>query len=263
MRLLQQGGQVLPYVHYTTPHPKRQALLAALAADVAAHTAVVAAPAVVAKTILSAPTPGAGVGAPVAVAAVPAAVAKTAGAVVGVPAPVAKKAKALVAREAKASKECSPETADVATPVEVVTMPAPVAKAKAHNESAPGPFHPTVIVVEILGTEIGDQGHSCEEHASNCGKVMAKDMVVCLQKVQIQCEGWEEMAITAYWVMGGVNCCHVGFLPCHMVRHATCYSKALAQVTRIFNVDSTCCNTAERHTFNKNIGYCLAAIIAW
>jgi hypothetical protein len=47
---------------------------------------------------------------------------------------------------------------------------------------------------------------------------MVKDMVVHLFKVQIQVEGREEMAIAAYWVTDGVDCCCVGFLPPHMVR---------------------------------------------
>ncbi len=107
------------------------------------------------------------------VAALPTAVGKKAGTVNGAPAPVA-----------KASKECSPATADIAAPAKVVAAPAPVTK-------APGPFHPTGIVVEIVGTEVGDWGHSCEEHPNNCGKVLAKDVVVRLQKVQIQVE-WRE-----------------------------------------------------------------------
>jgi hypothetical protein len=57
-----------------TPRPKNQALLAALAADVASHTAVVAVPAEVVKAIQSAPTPEALVGMPAAVVGMPMAV---------------------------------------------------------------------------------------------------------------------------------------------------------------------------------------------
>ncbi len=46
------GGKSCPMC--ATPHPKRQALLAALTADVAVNAAVVAAPAAMAKAILSA-----------------------------------------------------------------------------------------------------------------------------------------------------------------------------------------------------------------
>ncbi len=120
----------------------------------------------------------------------------------------------------KASKECSLAMADVAVPAEVVAEPTEVVAMPAPVTKVPGPFHPTVVVVGIIGTEVGDCGRSCEEHASYCGEVMAKDVVVCLQKVQIQVEGQEEMAIAAYWVIESVNCCHVDMFPCHMVRHA-------------------------------------------
>ncbi len=90
--------------------------------------------------------------------------------------------KAPVAREAKASTKYAPVMADDATPAEVVALSVPVAK-------TPGPFHPTIVVAEILGTEMGDQGRSCEEHTSIGGKVMAKDMVVRLWKV--------------FWLRGG------------------------------------------------------------
>ncbi len=56
-----------------------------------------------------------------------------------------------VAREAKASKECSPAMADFVAlaDAEVVAKPAPVPQ-------MPGPFHPTGVVVEIVGTEMDD-----------------------------------------------------------------------------------------------------------
>jgi hypothetical protein len=57
-----------------TPRPKRQVLLAPLAADVAAHAAAVAAPVAVVKAIPSVSTPGALVGMPAAVVGAPAAV---------------------------------------------------------------------------------------------------------------------------------------------------------------------------------------------
>ncbi len=108
-------------------------------------------------TFAGAPTPVAN-----AVAALPAAVGKKARTVDGAPALVA-----------NVSKECSPATADVSAPGEVVAAPVPVTK-------VPSPFHPTGVVVEIIGMKVGDRGCSCEEHASNCGKVMAKDVVVHL-----------------------------------------------------------------------------------
>jgi hypothetical protein len=229
-----------------TPHPKCQALLAVCAADVTAHTEFVIARSGGKGNSVCANAQGScwhsqGIHC----------FARSGGkngyTFVGASLPVRKMSKAPVVREAKTLTECAPAMADDAASAEVVAMPAPVAK-------APGLFHPTGVVVETLGTEMGDQGCSCEEHAGNCSKVMAKDVVVHLWKVQIQVGGREEMAIVVYWVMDGINCCHVSFLPCHMVRHAACYNAALVQVTRVFNANLICCNTAEHRMFHKNKG---------
>jgi hypothetical protein len=113
---------------------------------------------------------------------------------------------------------------------------------------APGPFHPIGFVVEIVGSEMDNRGRSCEDHR-NCGEVLAKNVVVCLWKVQIQVEEQEETAIAAYWVPDSIDCCHVGFLQCHMVKQAARFNGALAQVTHVFNTEPTCCNTAEHRRF--------------
>ncbi len=93
------------------------------------------------------------------------------------------------------------------------------------------PTHPSGIVVEIVGTERGDQGRSCEEHNINCGEVLAEDVVVRLRKVQILVEGKEETAMAAVWINDSIDCCRIGFLPRHMVKHAARYDGAVAQVT--------------------------------
>jgi hypothetical protein len=190
------------------PRPKRQAVLAALAADM-----------------------------PVAAAAAPAKVHPPLGAVAtaNVPPPVPAYA-----------------------PMVVGASSAPAVQAMADSS-----FHPTGIVVEIVGTERSDQGHSCEEHIANCGEVMANDVVVRLQKVQIMVEGWEETAIAAVWINDGIYRCRVGFLPCHMVAHAARYDGAVAQVTRVFCNDPTFCNSAECRMFHRYDGCCLVAIIVW
>jgi hypothetical protein len=124
-----------------TPHPTCKVVLAALVLDVAVPTAAVAVPAAAAKAILSVPTPGAvDVAASMAVVAVPAAVAK---AIPSVPMPgAAIGAPTAVAKKAKVTKASALVMEDVAMPTEVVPGPVPVAKAKAPEKSAPGPFHP-------------------------------------------------------------------------------------------------------------------------
>ncbi len=119
------------------------------------------------------------------------------------------------------------------------------------------------MVVEIVGTGMRDRGCSCEEHPNNCGKVLAGNVVVRLCKVQIVVDGCKETAIVAYWVSDSIDCCRVGFLPCHIVKHAVRYNGALAQVTRVFSNNPTCSNSAERRMFHKNKGCCIAAIIVW
>jgi len=76
-------------------------------------------------------------------------------------------------------------------------------------------FHPPGIVVEIVGTETGDQGHSCEEHPVNCGEVLEPDVVVRLLKVQLMVEEREETVIAVVWVTDGIDRCRAGFLKLH------------------------------------------------
>ncbi len=119
------------------------------------------------------------------------------------------------------------------------------------------------MVVEIVRTVMGDRGRSCEEHPNNCGKVLSGNVVVRLCKVQIVVDGHKETAIAAYWVSDSIDCCHVGFLPCHMVKHAVHYNGVLAQDTHAFSNDPMCSNSVERRMFHKNKGCCLVAIILW
>jgi hypothetical protein len=58
-------------------------------------------------------------------------------------------------------------------------------------------FLPPSIVVEIVGTEAGNRGRMCKEHAVNCGKVLEEDVVVRLWKVQVVVDGRDETAIAA------------------------------------------------------------------
>ena len=122
--------------------------------------------------------------------------------------------------------------------------------------------HPPGIVVEIVGTLMGDRGRSCEEHAV-CGSVLEEDMVVRLRKVQVLVDGGaEETAIACYWVTDGIDCCRVGFLMRHMVKHAYLYDGALAQVTRVFNGNEEECSREERRMYHAKRGYCHATIIS-
>ncbi len=70
-----------------------------------------------------------------------------------------------------------------------------------------------------------------------CGdEVLKEDVVVCLCTVQLLVKGKEKQAMEVVWVSDGIDCCRVGFLPCHMVKHVALFNGALAQVTRILKV---------------------------
>jgi hypothetical protein len=157
-------------------------------------------------------------------------------------------------------KKQSPVILGAPTPVPVAAAPTPVPLIAAMVEEME-PTHLPGIFVEIVGTEMSCQGHSCKMHEM-CGKVVMEDIVVHLRRIQLMVEGKEEMAIAAIWVTDGIDRCHVGFLPCHMVKHAARYDGALAQVTRLFSGDLETCDSAERCLFFKNKGFCLAAIIS-
>ncbi len=121
--------------------------------------------------------------------------------------------------------------------------------------------HPPGILVEIVGTEMRCQGHSCKMHEIR-GEVLTEDAVVRLRKIQLMVEGKEETAIAAIWVMDGINRCRVAFVPRQMMKHATRYDEALAQVTHIFSGDPETCDSVECCLFFKNKGFCLASIIS-
>ncbi len=62
--------------------------------------------------------------------------------------------------------------------------------------------HPPGIIIQIMGTEVGTNWQSCEEHAM-CGSFLKEDMIVRIWKVQVLVEGREEMAIACYWACNG------------------------------------------------------------
>jgi hypothetical protein len=121
--------------------------------------------------------------------------------------------------------------------------------------------HPPSIIVEIVGTEMDDKGRSCKEH-NHCGEELVEDMVVRLRMVQVMVEWREETAIAAIWVTDGIDCCHVGFLPRHMVFYATRFDRALAQVTKVLSLDLGHCDMAQRRFYHCNNGCCNATIIS-
>jgi hypothetical protein len=70
-------------------------------------------------------------------------------------------------------------------------------------------------------------------------------MVVRLRKLQLMVEGKEETVIAAIRVTNGVDCCHVGFVPRHILKHAVQYNGALTQVTCVLSDDAETCDSVE------------------
>ncbi len=107
-----------------------------------------------------------------------------------------------------------------------------------------GPMVPAIrpmgMVLEIVGTARGDWGCCCEEH-NCCGKVLEKDVVVCLRREQILVPNKlakghrEETAYTINWVMDGQDCCCIGFLPRAYVAQGGLFDGVLCQVVSVGN----------------------------
>ena len=103
-------------------------------------------------------------------------------------------------------------------------------------------FHPRGNGIDILGTEEGSNGRTCENHTVACGRLLEEDMVFRLRKCQIlDDDGEETTAIAAHWVTEGNDSCRVGLLPCHCVKHMDLYKASLfklLQFTRKWTITS-------------------------
>ena len=121
-------------------------------------------------------------------------------------------------------------------------------------------FHPRGDGIDIVGTEEGSNGRTCENHTVACGKLLEEDMVLRLRKCQITDEhGYEMTAIAAVWVTEGNDSCRVGFLPRHCVKHMDLYNGRLVQVVNIYTeLDD---NLTHRRKFARNRGCCRALFI--
>ena len=68
------------------------------------------------------------------------------------------------------------------------------------------PYHPSGILIDIVGINMSDKGRPCEEHASG-GSVLRVDTIVWFRSAQIWCNGQEETALAVYWDMDGIDRC--------------------------------------------------------
>jgi hypothetical protein len=89
-----------------------------------------------------------------------------------------------------------------------------VAKKKPPPQDPPPPMHPSGVVIDVVETNRGDHGHSCEEHPDACGTaVLTDDVIVRIRKEQILIKDCfrgkgkmkEETALTINWVSDGID----------------------------------------------------------
>ena len=154
-------------------------------------------------------------------------------------------------------------------PLEDAAPPATASKLKKKKVEAPAVVscppqdppprtHSSGVVVDVVGTNKGDRGCSCEEHPDGCGAaVLADDVVVRIRKEQILVEDYllgkgrmkeegrgrmkeegrgrmkEETALTVNFVSDGINRCRIGFLRKAYVPHAKLWDGALCEVVFI------------------------------
>ena len=119
------------------------------------------------------------------------------------------------------------------------------------------PYHPSGILVDIVGINASDKGRSCEEHAS-CRSVLKIDTLVRFRLVQIWCNGQEETALAVYWVTAGIDRCRVGFLPRHLLKHHAAYNGKLAQIVEFVAESNSPADRAKSHWC---YGLCRAVLV--
>lgn len=117
--------------------------------------------------------------------------------------------------------------------------------------------HPTGVLVDVVGINSSNRGRSCEEHEV-CGSVLELDTVVRIRKVQIVVDKVEQSALAVYWITDGVDRCRVGFLPRHLIKHASNYDGKLAQIVDFLGQSESPSDKAKSH---RNKGVARAVII--
>ena len=118
---------------------------------------------------------------------------------------------------------------------------------------------PYRFAIEIVGIARGDRGRSCEEH-DVCGAVLQEDSVVRIRHVQITGEemGTEESALAVYWISDGIDRCHVGFLPRHLIKQWREYDGRIAQVVDLYEGSDS---PTKKRKNTRNCGCCEAVLI--
>ncbi len=133
-----------------------------------------------------------------------------------------------------------------------------------------GAKHLSGLVLDIVGIAAGDWGRRCEDHMVFCGQLLEKDSIVSLRKEKIlvpnilAVKGKKRYlyvtAITVNWVVDGVGCCRVGFLPQAYALEGPIYKGVLCWVTKVFSKSDPSCAIRDKWLLNN--GYAHATVIS-
>ena len=89
---------------------------------------------------------------------------------------------------------------------------------------------------------------------------MIEDVVLRLRKVQVLMNQQEQSTIPAFWVMDGIDHCHVEYLPKAYVKNWKQYDGALVQVVEVYSGDSD--SPMKCQKFHSDLGLAVAVIIS-
>ena len=116
-------------------------------------------------------------------------------------------------------------------------------------------------MVDIVGTETGENGRSCHAHEV-CGMQLVPGSKVRIRKETVisPTTGDEEDCLVAYVVGNGVMTCKVGYLPRHLaIRRADDYDGMYARVIEVYSPRSL--NITKRQKRHRNLGCCVAKVL--
>ena len=118
-------------------------------------------------------------------------------------------------------------------------------------------LHPSGILFDIVGLKCSDHGRSWEEHTL-CSSMLQVNSVVRIRAEQIDVDGKEETAMACFFVADGIDCCKVGFLPRHLIKHKNDYDGKLAQIVEFLETSDSPSDRARSH---RNKGIAQAVIL--
>jgi hypothetical protein len=114
-------------------------------------------------------------------------------------------------------------------------------------------LHPSAILFDIVGLKCSDRGRSCEEHTLCSSMLVQVNSVARIRAEQINVDGKEETAMACFFVADGIDCCKVGFLPRHQIKHKNDYDGKLAQIVEFLETSDSPSDRAARSHRNKGI----------